>query len=72
MKKDSPMSEKNHETGLGNFRTKNCATCGEPLAAQIGLSKSQRCRECIPMYGQESTRWFPENTIPVVDEDRLS
>jgi hypothetical protein len=53
--------------------TQSCFTCGEThiLERDIQQLYSQRCIECE--FGDEChTRWYPIDTIPVVDEERLS
>ncbi len=53
--------------------TKNCFTCGETsiLDRDIQQLYSQRCIECE--FGDEChTMWYPIDTIPVDDPERVS
>jgi len=69
MKKASNMSEKNLKTGLGNFDSKNCVTCGYMLESHFFVKRCQGCHLGVV----EPTMWYPQDTVPSdEDSERLS
>ncbi len=54
-----------------NIMSANCTTCGDPIAKE-----SKRCKVCflvlLPSGDLGRVLWFPKDTIPVDDPERLS
>ncbi len=63
------MSEKKDKTGLGNFEPRNCVTCGYMQESHFMAKRCQGCN--LTSFDSEPTRWYPQDTIPVVDEERV-